>query len=197
MDADAQDDHNSGPGYDPLEYLALTLKCNIRAIALKRMEDAARSISDFNDVVKQWDHLDDNRERKERYHEIGHETLAVIQDASPLDIIIPTPINHTYWRQIMKGDFIDAIFNCPFEMHESLTDEDYSQIIYDLKDEDKELIYSYISEIMAPNSLLLCEITATATSEVCALPFLDKLLRRYFSHLLTDWDRIFLLPAKN
>ncbi len=41
----------------------------------------------------------------------------------------------------MKGDFIDLIFNCPFEMHESLSDEDYSKIIYELKNEHKELIY--------------------------------------------------------
>lgn len=33
------------------------------------------------------------------------------------------------------------IFNCPFEMHESLADEDYSKIIYELKDEHKELLY--------------------------------------------------------
>ena len=41
----------------------------------------------------------------------------------------------------MKGDFIDIISNCPYEMHNSLSDEDYSKIIYDLKDDHKELIY--------------------------------------------------------
>ena len=41
----------------------------------------------------------------------------------------------------MKGDFIDIISNCPYEMHNSLSDEDYSKIIYDLKDNHKELIY--------------------------------------------------------
>ena len=117
------------------------LKRDIRAIALKRMEDAARSVSDFEEVVKQWDHLDDNRERKERYHEIGRENIDSKKDVAPLAIIIPAPINYSYWRQLMKGDFIDIIFSCPFEMHESLTDEDYSKIIYELKDEHKELLY--------------------------------------------------------
>ena len=41
----------------------------------------------------------------------------------------------------IKGDFIDIISNCPYEMHNSLSDEDYSKIIYDLKDNHKELIY--------------------------------------------------------
>lgn len=117
------------------------LKRELRAIALKRMEDAARSVSDFEEVIKEWEHLDDNRERKERYHEIGRENIDSKKDVAPLAIVIPAPINHAYWRQLMKGDYIDIISNCPYEMHNSLSDEDYSKIIYDLKDDHKELIY--------------------------------------------------------
>ena len=117
------------------------LKRELRAIALKRLEDSARTVSDFEEVIKEWDHLDDNRERKERYHEIGRENINSKKDVAPLAIIVPAPINHAYWRQLMKGDFIDIISNCPYEMHNSLSDEDYSKIIYDLKDDHKELIY--------------------------------------------------------
>ena len=117
------------------------LKRELRAIALKRLEDGARTISDFEEVIKEWDHLDSNRERKERYNEIGRENLDSKKDVAPLAIVIPAPINHAYWRQLMKGDYIDIISNCPYEMHNSLSDEDYSKIIYDLKDDHKELIY--------------------------------------------------------
>ena len=117
------------------------LKRELRAIALKRLEDGARTVSDFEEVIKEWDHLDDNRERKERYHEIGRENINSKKDVAPLAIVIPAPINHAYWRQLMKGDYIDIISNCPYEMHNSLSDEDYSKIIYDLKDDHKELIY--------------------------------------------------------
>ena len=117
------------------------LKRELRAIALKRLEDGARTVSDFEEVIKEVDHLDSNRERKERYHEIGRENLDSKKDVAPLAIIIPAPINHAYWRQLMKGDFIDIISNCPYEMHNSLSDEDYSKIIYDLKDDHKELLY--------------------------------------------------------
>ena len=117
------------------------LKRELRAIALKRLEDGARTVSDFEEVIKEWDHLDSNRERKERYHEIGRENIDSKKDVAPLAIVIPTPINHAYWRQLMKGDFIDIISNCPYEMHNSLSDEDYSKIIYDLKDDHKELLY--------------------------------------------------------
>lgn len=117
------------------------LKRELRAIALKRLEDGARMVSDFEEVIKEWDHWDSNRERKERYHEIGRENIDSKKDVAPLAIVIPTPINHAYWRQLMKGDFIDIISNCPYEMHNSLSDEDYSKIIYDLKDDHKELLY--------------------------------------------------------
>lgn len=117
------------------------LKKELRAIALKRLEDGARTVSDFEEVVKEWDHLDANRERKERYHEIGRENIDSKKDVAPLAIVIPAPINHAYWRQLMKGDYIDIISNCPYEMHNSLSDEDYSKIINELKDDHKELIY--------------------------------------------------------
>lgn len=117
------------------------LKRELRAIALKRLEDGARTVSDFEEVVKEWDHLDANRERKERYHEIGRENIDSKKDVAPLAIVIPAPINHAYWRQLMKGDYIDIISNCPYEMHNSLSDDDYSKIIYELKDDHKELIY--------------------------------------------------------
>ena len=117
------------------------LKRELRAIALKRLEDGARTVSDFEEVIKEWDLLDSNRERKERYHEIGRENIDSKKDVAPLAIVIPAPINHAYWRQLMKGDYIDIISNCPYEMHNSLSDEDYSKIIYELKDDHKELIY--------------------------------------------------------
>ena len=117
------------------------LKRELRAIALKRLEDGARTVSDFEEVIRKWDHLDSNRERKERYHEIGRENIDSKKDVAPLAIVIPAPINHAYWRQLMKGDFIDIISNCPYEMYNSLSDEDYSKIIYDLKDDHKELLY--------------------------------------------------------
>lgn len=60
---------------------------------------------------------------------------------SPDEIIIPAPISHVFWKQIMKGDFLDAIYNCPFEMHELVTDEDISRAIFALKDGQKELLY--------------------------------------------------------
>ena len=60
---------------------------------------------------------------------------------SPDEIVIPAPILHVFWKQILKGDFLDAIYDCPFEMHELVTDENISKAIFALKDVQKELLY--------------------------------------------------------
>ena len=94
--------------------------------ALARLEDSARTEEDFQNVITWWNRLDANRERKERYHEIGRSDVPLEWGMSPDEIVIPAPIQHVFWKQIMKGDFLDAIYNCPFEMHELVTDEDIS-----------------------------------------------------------------------
>lgn len=116
-------------------------KRDLERQALSRMEDSARTEEDFQNVVTIWNRLDANRERKERYHEIGRSDVPLEWGMSPDEIVIPAPIQHVFWKQIMKGDFIDAIYNCPFEMHELVTDGDISKLIYMLKDVQKELLY--------------------------------------------------------
>ncbi len=103
------------------------LKRELEQEALARLEDSARTEEDFENVVTWWNRLDANRERKERYHEIGRSDVPLEWGMSPDEIVIPAPIRHVFWKQIMKGDFLDAIYDCPFEMHELVTDEDISQ----------------------------------------------------------------------
>ena len=69
------------------------------------MEDAARTEDDFREVIKAWDKEDANRERRERYHEVGRDDTQVPLEynMSRDEIVIPAPIHSVYWRQIMKG----------------------------------------------------------------------------------------------
>lgn len=117
------------------------LKRELEQEALARLEDSARTEEDFENVVTWWNRLDANRERKERYHEIGRSDVPLEWGMSPDEIVIPAPIRYVFWKQIMKGDFLDAIYNCPFEMHELVTDEDIYGAIFALKDVQKELLY--------------------------------------------------------
>lgn len=129
-----------------------TLMRDARAANLERLENAARTLENFEELVDMYDKLDANRERRERYHEITQgeynlqytgskksgyrltftETRQKDKDTDDQQnekatkskkkdssknyhynegVIIPPPINHPYWRELMRGDFISYIFD--------------------------------------------------------------------------------------
>ena len=51
------------------------LKRDLHREALARLENAARTTADFQNVVAWWNRLDSNRERRERYHEVSRSGL--------------------------------------------------------------------------------------------------------------------------
>ena len=110
------------------------------------MESAARTTDDFKNVVAWWDRLDSNRERKERYHEVSRSGLDIPLDyGAALDgEVIPYDVNDVLIKQIRKGDYIDAIFQCPFELNELVTDGELSKILNNLSDNHKEIIFNNI-----------------------------------------------------
>jgi hypothetical protein len=148
------------------EMLRNTLKQQARADYLRRIENSARTLDEFKEVVETYDKLDANRERRERYHEIrqgdynlqytgskrnGYK-LTYIETGNKNDTadtgrkdkliepgqkdnrakskkkesstnytfingeIIPGPICHPYWRELMQGDFISYIFDSALEI---------------------------------------------------------------------------------
>ena len=119
------------------------LKRELRAQALARLEDAARTPKDFENVVAWWDKLDANRERKERYHELSRSGDDVPLDygAAKDGLFFPDTLNHVLQKQIRKGDFIDAIFYCPYDIHELVTEEYMSDILRELSEDHKFLLF--------------------------------------------------------
>lgn len=109
--------------------------------ALARLEDSARTEDDFRNVQSWWNRLEANADRRYRYHVIGRSDVPLEWGAAPENIIVPEPIQHVFWKQIVKGDFLDAIFDCPFEMHELIEDADIADAVFGLKDIHKEVLY--------------------------------------------------------
>lgn len=115
----------------------------LRAEALARLEDSARTQQDFENVIAWWDKLDANRERRERYHELSRSGDDVPLDygASANELFFPDTLNDVLEKQLRKGDFIDAIFYCPYDIHELVTEEYLSKILWELNAEHKELLF--------------------------------------------------------
>lgn len=121
------------------------LKRELRAQALKRLEDSARTVTDFKNVSAWWDRLDANRERRERYHEIlrRNDDIPLEYGASFDARCFPDSLNGMLEKQNRRGDFLDAIFCCPYEINELVTEEYISDILFGLNEEQKFLLFFY------------------------------------------------------
>lgn len=121
------------------------LKRELRAQALARLEDSARTVNDFKNVAAWWDRLDANRERRERYHEIlrNNDDIPLEYGASFDARCLPNALNSMLEKQNRRGDFLDAIFCCPYEINELVTEEYISDILLKLNEEQKFLLFIY------------------------------------------------------
>ena len=106
------------------------LKREIRAEALRRLEEAARTESDFLSVVDEWNKLDRNRERRERDHENLRGDVPLEFQAVPDPKIAPLWMNLPRFRQLCQGNFLDIIFSCPYELHELTANRFLSKLFY-------------------------------------------------------------------
>lgn len=119
------------------------LKRELRAQALKRLEDSARTLKDYENLVAWYDRLDANRQRRERYHELfrSGDDVPLDYGASEDAVCFPDTLNDVLKRQERKGDFIDSIFYCPYDIHELVTDADMSVILRELNEDHKFLLF--------------------------------------------------------
>ena len=141
------------------------LRREMECEALTRLEDAARTEEDFMSVVREWNRLDKNNWRRWRRHEVGRpndemlhwdtvdESGEVGRLKERLDTVIPAPLDHEFWRQLLAGDFLDVIFDCPFEMHEQTSSACTSQYLYELNDNQKEVLYYWAIRQETPQQI--------------------------------------------
>jgi len=122
--------------------LITTLKRQVRADYLRRVENAARTTEDFRDLSVMYDKLDANRERRERYYEIGSVERLYELDYFDDGAVIPPPLCHPYWRELMSGEFISYIFDNPDEIWQIVSDGQISRPLrYDLTAKQREALF--------------------------------------------------------
>ena len=117
------------------------LRREARALALRRIEESARTEDDFQKVIEWWDKLDENRERRERDHEIGRSTVPLEWDADELYLSDRPSYDMVLRKLLLAGDFLDLIFDSPETIHELVTDADLSEILKELKPHLKNMLY--------------------------------------------------------
>ena len=122
-----------------------------RAVAIANIEDAARTTDDYKLVNAIWD----ERERIEQWRIDKHEN----QSSNPLmeneqpQTVIPQPLGHIYWRQLLAGNFLDAIYDCPHEIHEMTANRPVYDIAKGLDDNRKEILYYWAIRLWSPQQI--------------------------------------------
>jgi hypothetical protein len=89
----------------------------------------------------QYDKLDGNRERKERFWEVMSYNDFGDDWRLRDETVIPQPLLHPWWRQLMRGDFLDVIHDCPQELHELVSSPAVSDQLRRLDENRKEILY--------------------------------------------------------
>lgn len=159
------------------------LKREIRAEALRRLEEAARTESDFLSVVDEWNKLDRNRERRERDHENLRGDVPLEFQAVPDPKIVPLWMNAPDYRQLCSGFFLDILFDCPYEMHELTADKFISDMIRDLSEEHKEVLYFLSLRLYSAAKLAVLRGQSDRNIRKLRMTIQKKLQKRLFEHL--------------
>ena len=129
------------------------LKREAKAESLRRCEEAAQSPDDFMAVVATWDQLDKTRERRERYNEMLRSEETLEYGWSGTGLIFPQWMMDETYRQLSRGNFLNYLANCPYEMH-NLTSKSYlRKIVAGMKEDHKEIFFFLYLRQYSPQRL--------------------------------------------
>jgi hypothetical protein len=119
------------------------LKREAKAFALNRMEEAARTVNDYEQVLAQWNHNEENDARRYRDHEVMR-TEYTFQRGYSDGMIFPVPISHPAWREAMRGDFLSMIYDNAEESWQLVEDKDIALLLKSLTHKQKEVLYDSV-----------------------------------------------------
>ena len=172
------------------------LKREIRAEALRRLEEAARTESDFLVIVDEWNKLDRNRERRERDHENLRGDVPLEFQAVPDPKIAPLWMNLPRFRQLCQGNFLDIIFSCPYELHELTANRFLSKLFFTLSDEQKEVLYYLFVKQYSTTRLASIRGQSDRNIRKLRLTIQKKLQRRMYEHLSEKLEKDYSITLR-
>jgi hypothetical protein len=73
-----------------------------------------------------------------------------------LNIVIPRPLEHHYWRQLMHGDFHDTIYDNPMELWQLIGDWDIALPVKNLTDKQKAVLFQRAVRLCSTAQIALC-----------------------------------------
>ena len=166
------------------------------AEALRRTEDAARTLEQFQGVIEEWNRLDRNRERRERDHENLRGDVPLEYLAVPDPKLIPPWMNLPRFRQLSQGNFLDLIFTCPYELHELTANRFISDLIRSLSDAHNEVLYYLFVRQYSTTRLAAIRGQSDRNIRKLRLTIQKKLQRRMYEHLSEKLEKDYSITLR-
>ena len=133
-------------------------------------------------MVEEWNKLDRNRERRERDHENLRGDVPLEYQVVPEPKLIPRWMNNPAYRQLMAGDFLDVLFDCPYEMHQ-LSADPFIGMIENLSEEHKEVLYFLSLRLYSTTRLAAIRGQSDRNIRKLRKTIRKKLQRQMYDHL--------------
>jgi len=161
-----------------------TLLEQLDEVSVERRTQVARTVTEFDELIKELDRLDRNRERRERYHEILQEEFIPSGEEFYSGRIFPAALDSPENKLILRGMFLDLLYNCPYEMHQLTADPFLSRIIYDLSDLHKETLYLLSLQYLSTAQLACMRDQSDRNIRKLRDNYTKKLQKQLYGHLL-------------
>lgn len=152
-------------------------------ISVERLEDSARTEKEFLRICKEWDRLDANRRRRERYHEIQQDALSPVSSELYGGRIFPSSLDAPEQKLLLQGRFLDILYNCPYEMHQLTGDAFLSKIVENLSSDQKEVLYFLSLQLYSTARLALVREQSDRNIRKVRDTYTRKLQWQLYGHL--------------
>lgn len=178
-DGISEDEHDASA---PISFSSL--RQETAEVAVERTSKAARTEEDFEVVIGEMDRLDKNRKRRERYHEVLRGDVPLEYKRTYDGLIFPLFLSDPKQRLLHSGQFLDILYDCPYEMHELTGNTFLSKMVKDLKMDHKELLYYLSLHLYSTTRLATIRGQSDRNIRKVRDTYTRKLQKKLYRHLI-------------
>ena len=160
-----------------------TLLEQLDEVSVERRTQVAETVAEYEALIKEMDRLDRNRERRERYHEILMEEYILGGNEIYSGMIFPAHLDSVENKLILRGMFLDILFNCPYEMHQLTANPFISRMVQQLSDLHKETLYFLSLQLYSTSRLAALRDQSDRNIRKLRDNYTKKMQQQLYSHL--------------
>ena len=129
------------------------LQKEARREAVIRIEDSARTVAEYDRVTILWDCLDIIKGWRLDKAVPKRTELLTDSEYARSETVIPAPIKHEWWRQLLGGNFLDVVYDCPHEIHDLTSSRPVYDLVKPLDENRKEILYYSAIRLWSPQRI--------------------------------------------